>query len=118
MNHPALFFLALGLAACTPAPRPHPPEPVLILKRLDARHVQATLQPAPVSGYWRLRLSAECGASDGPPTGGQWPTDSGSVVVMAGRGDLFSATIVTAHRQEVTVADCIPEVAWNHKNSN
>lgn len=111
MNRPALFFLALALASCSTTRTP-PPAPVLLLERLDAVNVSAGLTPPPVSGYWRLHLSAECGASDGPATGGEWPA-SGRVVVMAGRGDLFTAVISTREGRQVTVSDCVPEVAWN-----
>lgn len=111
MNRPALFFLALALASCS-TPRTPTPAPVLRLERLDAMHVTATLSPPPVSGYWRLHLSAECGASDGPATGGNWP-ETGVVTVMAGRGDLFTAVGLTREGRQVTVSDCVPEVAWN-----
>lgn len=111
MNHPALFFLALLLAGCNPAPQP-PPAPVLVLTRLDAVNVTATLTPPPVSGYWTLHLSAECGASDGPATGGNWP-ETGVVTVMASRGDLFTAVVQTREGHRVTVSDCVPERAWN-----
>ena len=111
MNRPALFFLAFILAACS-TPTTPPPAPVLRLERLDAVNVSAGLTPPPVSGYWRLHLSAECGASDGPATGGEWP-ETGVVTVMAGRGDLFTAVVLTREGRQVTVSDCVPEVAWN-----
>ena len=116
MNRPALHFLALLLSGCTPAPPQPSPAPLLTLTRLDAVHVGATLTPPPVSGHWTLAASAECGAQDGPGTGGEWP-QTGGVTVMAGRGDLFTATVVTPRGHTVTVADCVPEVAWNQGGS-